>query len=111
MAALAPRSGPALLLWRTAIGVAVFLILFAVVGFFAVPPIARYYLAKELTEQLGRQVSIERIDLNPFSMTAAIKGLSVKERGASEVFVSFAELKLDLQVESLYRRAPILREV
>ena len=34
-----------------AIGVAVFLILFAVVGFFAVPPIARYYLAKELTER------------------------------------------------------------
>ena len=44
-------------------------------------------------------------------MTAAIKGLSIKERDASEVFVSFAELKLDLQAESIYRRAPILREV
>ncbi len=44
-------------------------------------------------------------------MTAAIKGVSIKERDASQIFVSFAELKLDLQAESIYRRAPILREV
>ena len=56
-------------------------------------------------------MTVEDIDVNPFSMTAAVKGLSVKERDASEVFVSFAELKLNLQAESIYRRAPILREV
>jgi hypothetical protein len=67
MAALQPRTGRALLLWRAAIGVTVVLILFAVVGFFAVPPIARYHLAKELTKQLGRQVTPEeprRFSLN-----------------------------------------------
>ena len=111
IAALRPRSGRARLLWRATIGVAVFLVLFAVVGFFAVPPIARYYLAKELTAQLGRRVSIERIQVNPFSMTAAIRGVNIKERDASQIFVSFAEVKLDLQAESIYRRAPILREV
>ena len=108
---LRPRSRRALLLWRAGIGIAVGFILFAVIGFFAVPPVARYYLAKELTEQLGRQVTVERIKLNPFSMTALIQGVSIKERDASEVFVSFGELKLDLQAESIYRRAPILREV
>jgi uncharacterized protein involved in outer membrane biogenesis len=108
---LRPSSRRALLLWRAGIGVAVFLILFAVVGFFAVPPIARYYLAKELTKRLDRQVTVERVDVNPFSMTAAIRGLSIKERDASEVFVSLAALELNLQAESIYRRAPILREV
>jgi hypothetical protein len=105
------QSRRALLLWRTVLGIAVFLVLFTVAGFFAVPPLARYYLAKELTALLDRQVTVEDVDLNPFSMVAAVRGLSIKERDASEVFASFSELKVNLQAESLYRRAPILREV
>src|SRR5262245_66284534 len=83
IAFLRPHSGRALLLWRAALGVAIFLVLFALVGFFLVPPVARYYLAKELTEQLGRQVTVERIKVNPFSMVAIVRGLSTKERDAS----------------------------
>ena len=105
------RSRRALLLWRAVLGIAVFLVVFTVVGFFVVPPVARHYLGKELSAALDRQVAIEDIDLNPFSMIAVVKGLSIKERGASEVFASFGELKLNLQAESIYRRAPILREV
>ncbi len=97
---LRPRSRRTLLLWRAVLGVAVFLVLFSVVGFFVVPPLARYYLGKELSAALDRQVTIEDVDLNPFSMVAAVKGLSIKERGASEVFASFGELKLNLQAES-----------
>jgi hypothetical protein len=44
-------------------------------------------------------------------MVAVVKGFSIKESGASEVFASFSELRLNLQAESLFRRAPILREV
>ena len=96
---------------RTAFGIAIFLVLFAVVGFFVVPPVAKYYLVKTLSELLGRQVAVADIDVNPFSMLAVVKGFSVKERDASEVFVSFGELKLNLQAESIFRLAPILREV
>jgi Domain of Unknown Function (DUF748) len=109
--ALRPQSRRALFFWRVVLGLAVFLVLFTVVGFFVVPPLARYYLAKELTALLDRQVTVEEVDVNPFSMVAAVKGLTIKERDASQVFASFAELKLNLQAESLYRRAPILREV
>jgi hypothetical protein len=109
--ALRPPSRRALLLWRAVFGIAVFLVLFTVVGFFVVPPVAKHYLVKELSELLDRQVAVEDIDLNPFSMVAVVKGFSVKEPGASDVFVSFSELKVNLQAESIFRRAPILREV
>ena len=109
--AVRPPSRRALLLWRAVFGIAVFLVLFTVVGFFVVPPVAKHYLVKELSELLDRQVAVEDIDLNPFSMVAVVKGFSVKEPGASDVFVSFSELKVNLQAESIFRRAPILREV
>jgi uncharacterized protein involved in outer membrane biogenesis len=96
---------------RTALGIAIFLVLFTAVGFLVVPPLAKHYLVKSLSDLLGRQVAVEDIDLNPFSMLAVVKGFSVMEPDASEVFASFGELKVNLQAESILRRAPILREV
>jgi len=85
--------------------------LFALVGFFAVPPIAKHYLVKNLSEVLGRQVTIEQIKVNPFALSAAVRGVSVKEPASPDVFVSFQELFVDLQAESIVRRGPILREI
>jgi hypothetical protein len=85
--------------------------LFAVLGFFAVPPIAKHYLVKSLSEMLGRQVAIQAVKINPFALTAVVRGFSVKEPGSPEVFVSFEELFVDLQAESVIRRGPILREI
>jgi hypothetical protein len=85
--------------------------LFAVVGFFAVPPIAKHYLVKSLSELLNRQVAIQDIKINPFALTASVRGFSVKEARGQEVFVSFDELFVDLQAESIIQRGPILREI
>ncbi|HTS53165.1 MAG TPA: DUF748 domain-containing protein [Burkholderiales bacterium] len=85
--------------------------LFALVGFFAVPPIAKHYLVKNLSESLGRQVTIQDLKINPFALSAALRGFSVKEPGGPEVFVSFEELFVDLQAESVIRRGPIVREI
>src|SRR5262245_49543172 len=74
---LRPQSRRGLLVWRAVLVCAVALVLFTVAGFFAVPPIARYYLAKELSALLDRQVTVEDVDLNPFTMVAAVKGLSI----------------------------------
>ncbi len=85
--------------------------LFAVVGFFLVPPIAKHYLVKSLSEQLGRQVTISEIDVNPFAMTAKVKGFSVAERNGSAVFAAFEELLLNLEYRSILRRAPVLSQL
>src|SRR5689334_13127726 len=62
---------------------------FALLGFFAVPPLAKYYLVKTLSEQLERPVSVQEIHFNPFTLSAQVKGFSVQEKRSSQVFVSF----------------------
>lgn len=108
---LQPPGGRRRLLKRIVLGAFLFLAAFAVLGFFIVPPVAKHYLVKGLSTALDRQVSIEAIKLNPFSMVAVVTGLSIREPGADEVFASFAELRVDLQAQSLIQRGPILREV
>ena len=98
-------------LLKTAVWLAGLVALFALVGFFAVPPIAKHYLVKNLSGLLNRQVAIQEIKINPFALTASVRGFSVNEPGSSEVFVSFDELFVDLQAESIIRRGPILREI
>src|SRR5690349_11194397 len=62
---------------------------FALLGFFAVPPIAKYYLVKTLSEQLERPVAVQEIRFNPFTLRAQVKGFSVQEKRSSQIFVSF----------------------
>lgn len=105
------RSGPRKWLRRLVIGAAVFLVVFAVVGFFVVPPVAKHYAIKLLSEELGRPVSIQSIKVNPFAMTAAIGGFAIQEPGGTPTFVSFEELLVNLEYRSILRRAPVVKEI
>ncbi len=106
-----PRAQRGKKLLKVAIWLVGLVALFAVVGFFAVPPIAKHYLVKSLSELLNRQVAIQDIKINPFALTATIRGFSVNEPGSRETFVSFDELFVDLQAASIIQRGPILREI
>jgi len=99
------------LLKKSAIAVAIVLAAYAVTGYFIVPPVAKHYLVKGLGEALGRPVALESISLNPFSLVAVVRNLAVSERDAPERFLGFSELSIDLQAQSLFRLAPIVREV
>jgi len=99
------------ILRNLAIGLAVALVVFTVAGFFIVPPVAKHYLVKILSEELGRQVAIEDIDVNPFAMSAWVKGFSVQEPAGSPVFASFEQLFLNLEYRSILRRAPVLKQI
>ena len=92
-------------------GAVALLAVFTLVGIFVVPPVAKYYLVKTLGEQLDRPVAIERIAVNPFTMSVRVKGLSVQEPRSSQIFVSFDELLLTLEYRSLIRLAPVLNHI
>jgi len=96
---------------KVVIGLAVSLVLFAVAGFFAVPPIAKSIMVKKLSEELRRDVMIDTITFNPFRFCLTVKGLAVRERSGGETFFSFQELFLNLEGMSLFRRAVIVDEV
>jgi hypothetical protein len=90
--------------------IAILVLLYAVVGFFAVPRIARAQLQSYVTEQLHRQVSVGEIRFNPFAFDTSIAGLTLREADGSPV-VSFRHLYVNAGLASVWQRVVVLQEV
>src|SRR5882672_10635393 len=94
------------LLWS-----AVGLLLFSLFGFFALPYILKAVLTSQLTQRLHREATIQEVHFNPFYLTLQVKNFRLKDRNGTDRFVSFEELALNLEVASIWRRGPIVRDV
>jgi len=75
------------------------------------PPLLRGKIAAELGKKLHREVSIEQIKINPYAMTVAVRGFVMKERQSTTTAVSFDEIYVNLELESLLRLGPVLKEI
>jgi uncharacterized protein involved in outer membrane biogenesis len=93
-------------IWLVAIVVAIGVI----VGLIT-PPILRHVLSKQLTTQFHRDVSIQQIRINPYALSATIRGFLMKDRQSSATAVSFDELYLNLETWSLFRLAAVVKEI
>jgi hypothetical protein len=85
--------------------------LIAVVGFLVAPPIARRVAERQLSELLGRKVTIGRIRLNPFALSVEVDAFQIAEADQVTPFVGFGRLYVNAQLSSVFRRAPIVAEV
>ncbi|MDQ1331674.1 MAG: hypothetical protein QG578_1942, partial [Thermodesulfobacteriota bacterium] len=100
------------MLKKIIIGSVILLILIAVSGFLILPAVLKPTLAKKLAENLNRKVSIEDIDINPFIISAKIKGFVIRDMEDRETFASVGELYINLQAaESLLKRAFVVEEI
>ena len=105
--ALPPRrKGVRRLLWTAGT-----LLALSAVAYLATPPVARHYAQKYLGEALGRQVSIERVMINPFRLTAEIGGLRVMAADGSSEALAFDALRANLEIESVVRKGIVLHEL
>ncbi|MCX7965736.1 MAG: DUF748 domain-containing protein [Syntrophorhabdaceae bacterium] len=86
-------------------------IIFTVTGFFIAPPILKSLLVKNISKALQREVSIGKIDINPFNLTIRIKGINIKEKGKNDTMFSFEELFVNAESASIFKRALILKEI
>src|SRR5262252_717254 len=94
-----------------AIWVASVLALYAILGFFVAPPIARSQAEKILSEQLGRRVTVERVRINPFALSASVIGFAIKDREGDGNLFAFDELYVNFTLSSLFRLAPVVEEI
>jgi hypothetical protein len=92
------------------IGMSLVVLVFALAGFFLIPPVVKSIVVKKASEQLHRSVSLESIRFNPFTLRLAIKGFAIKERDGAATFLSFEELVINLSSLSLPKRALIIEE-
>ncbi|MBP2673855.1 MAG: uncharacterized protein H6Q84_695, partial [Deltaproteobacteria bacterium] len=85
--------------------------LFTLAGAFALPAILKPVLRDALAEALHRKTAIREIRVNPFSLSAAIRGLEISERDSPGTWISVDEIFVNLELASLYRMGPVLKEV
>jgi hypothetical protein len=97
--------------WRWLGWVAGGLVLYALLGFFVAPPIARQQLAHHLSAALGgRAVTVEQVRINPFALSVTVRGLSVADHDGHEL-LGWDELYANLRAASLFARGFLADEV
>lgn len=96
----------------TKIAIAFFavVLLYTIFGFGVLPLIVRSILPDKLASAINRQVSIEKVAVNPYSLTLSLKGLSVRDQN-NQTFLALDEFFVNLQAISLLKKALILKKV
>jgi uncharacterized protein involved in outer membrane biogenesis len=94
---------------RTAVAAAL-LAVYALVGFFVVPPIARSQIVKLARTLLHREAAVERVRFNPFTLTGVIEGLDLKDRDGAPLF-KVRRFEANLQLSGIFRRAWRFRSI
>ena len=85
-------------------------LVYTIVGFFIAPPIIRSVAVKQLSRQLGRDVTIQQVKLNPFAFSATIRGVLIKEKNG-DPFLSWDEAYGNFQATSLFGHTWVFKEL
>ena len=88
----------------------IFIVLFGLLGFFAAPPLIRHIAEQQLSKQLDRLATIQRIALNPYTLNLEADGIHLGDKGG-QVISSTSQSSSCGRRSSLFRGAPIVNEV
>jgi hypothetical protein len=83
---------------------------YAVTGFLILPPIIRAVAVRQLSRQLDREVSIQKVKINPFALSTTVRGLLIKDKDG-QPFVSWDEVYVNLQLSSFFGKAWVFKEI
>ena len=92
-------------------GLTLIVALYAIFGFFILPDMVKSKTEQLVREKLNRQLSIEKVDVNPFLLTASVRGVELREVNSPVLFASLEQAELSLSVQTLFRFAPVVREI
>nr|MBA3479312.1 hypothetical protein [Lautropia sp.] len=73
-----------------------------------VPLLVSKVVLPRLGESLGRQVDIERVRFNPFTLVLSAQGLRIAAAEPAADFLTVAAVRADLSISSLRYLAPVI---
>ncbi|MCD4675034.1 MAG: AsmA family protein, partial [Desulfobacula sp.] len=85
-------------------------VLYTLVGFFLLPVLGKNILKDKLSESLNRQVTIEKIAVNPYALTVTIDALVVKDKN-SDVFFSTQKIFANLSISTLFTFTIVVSDI
>ncbi len=86
------------------------ILLYALIGFFLVPVLGKNIIREKLSKALNREVTLERMTVNPFSLTAGMEGLKIMDKD-KDVFVSANKIFINLSAASPFILTPSVSEI
>lgn len=95
--------------------IAIFIILLAALSYFWLPGYAKSQLEIRLSELLQRPVTVALIEIKPHKLELIVHGFQVGVKAdtgeSSESLLSFDRFYIDLSIESLKQRAPVITAI
>lgn len=85
-------------------------LVYALIGFVAIPLAIRWYLPTFAEQTLHCRASVDTVRLNPFVLTLEMQGLRIQQADGEPV-ASLGRFFVDLETSSVFRLALILRAV
>ncbi len=88
-----------------------FVVCYTIVGFLILPAIVRLVAVSQLRQHLQREITIAAVRMNPYTLTASVQDMVVFEPDGENRLAAFRELFVNLQSVSLFKWAPVFKEV
>jgi hypothetical protein len=89
----------------------VIVVLFGLFGFFGVPMLLRHILTTQVATSLKRPVTIGKIAFNPYRLRLDLDQLHIADREPQKPFVDLRHLRIKVSWTSLFRLAPVVKEL
>jgi hypothetical protein len=86
------------------------LLFYLITGFLILPPIVRHVAVKQLAQQFDREVSIEKIRINPLAFSTTVTGLLIKDKDG-QPFISWDEVYVHFDWTSVFAPAWRFKEI
>ena len=86
-------------------------LLYTIFGFLILPAIVRLVAVDQLRQHLQRDVQIEAVRMNPYTLTTSVRDMVVFEPDGEKRLAAFRELFVNLQSMSLFKWGLVFKEV
>ena len=90
---------------------ALLLLLIGAAGFFVLSPVVKSILVDKLAQALHRPVTVERVSINPYTLSVELDGLAIQEKGGGDKVAGFERLYANVEVSSLFRGGLVISEL
>ena len=102
---------PIHLMKKVIIIVSAFLLIIILIALFIAPPLAKSYVVKNSPELIGRQIKLEKLSLNYFTMSVSLQDFILYEEDTETPFISFSTFDVNLQPWYLFRSELVIQEL
>ncbi|HEV2680317.1 MAG TPA: DUF748 domain-containing protein [Rhodanobacter sp.] len=96
---------------KTLLILAIVLVIFGLLGFFAAPSIIKGQIESRASAALSRPVTLGGVHLNPYTLKLDLDQLHIGNKDGKSAFVDIDRLTINTSWTSLFRMAPVLDEL